>query len=252
MTSRIPSLFTLADFSEAELSAMVLDGDAYRVGECVSPIDEIPSAALRAAALATVIPGRLIAERRTAAWVWGALNDLPARYEVCADIGARTRPPRPHRLLIREVVILDSEVVDFDGLRVTGPVRTATDIARFTHPFTAGEAELLARLMSTTGITAAQCATTMDERRNLSNKRVALERLERAEAHARGIPSIDVPISAPVSVPVSAPASSAQRTRPPVSSPTSTPRGSRISAPIRSPVTVPPKHPDTATSRDRA
>jgi hypothetical protein len=199
MTSRIPSLFTLADFSEAELSAMVLDGDAYRVGECVSPVDEIPSAALRAAALATVIPARLIAERRTAAWVWGAANDLPARYEVCADIGARTRPPRPNRLLIREVVIAASEVVDFGGLKVTSPVRTATDLARFTVPFGEGEADVLARLMSITGTTAAECAEAMDERRNLSNKRVALERLEGAEAHARGIPSIDTPISAPVS-----------------------------------------------------
>lgn len=174
---------------------MVLDGDAYRVGDCVSPIDEIPSAALRAAALATVIPARLIVERHTAAWVWGAVNDLPARYEVCADIGARTRPPRPHRLLIREVVILDSEVVDFDGLKVTGPVRTATDLARFADPFTVGEADLLARLMSVTGTGATECAAAMDERRNLSNKRVALQRLAHAEGHARSIPSLDVPIS---------------------------------------------------------
>ena len=170
---------------------MVLDGDAYRVGECVSPVDEIPSAALRAAALALVIPPRLIAERHTAAWVWGAMTDLPARYEVCADIGARTRPPRPHRLMIREVVILDSEVVSFDSLKVTGPVRTATDLARFTEPFTVEEADLLARLMAATGTVAAQCVATMNGRRNLSNKRVAEERLARAEVQARDIPRLE-------------------------------------------------------------
>lgn len=201
MTPRIPSLLTVDDYSEAELSAMVLDGDVFRVGECVSPIDEIPSASLRAAALSTVIPVRLIAERRTAAWVWGAVNDLPARYEVCADIGARTRPARPHRLVIREVVIADHEVVSFDGFKVTNPVRTATDVARVSDHFGPAEVELVARLMRSAGFTTADCAARMEHRRNLPNKRLALERLAEGETRARGIPSFDVPVSTPRGAP---------------------------------------------------
>jgi hypothetical protein len=197
MTPRIPSLLTAADFSEAELSAMVLDGAVYRVGDCVSPIDEVPSAALRAAALALVIPARLIAERRTAAWVWGAANDLPARYEVCADIGARTRPPSPHRLVIREVVIDDDEVVDFAGFKVTNPVRTAIDVARIAELFGDAEIDLVARLMRTAGFTAASCIAGMERRRNLPNRRAAAERLAQAEARARVIPSIELPVSSP-------------------------------------------------------
>jgi hypothetical protein len=197
MNPRIPSLLTAADFSEAELSAMVLDGAVYRVGDCVSPIDEVPSAALRAAALAIVSPARLIAERRTAAWVWGAANDLPARYEVCADIGARTRPPRPHRLVIREVVIDDDEVVDFAGFKVTNPMRTAIDVARVTEPFGDPELDLVARLMRTAGFTAASCIAGMERRRNLPNRRAAAERLAQAEARARVIPSIELPVSSP-------------------------------------------------------
>jgi hypothetical protein len=197
----MPSLLTVTDYSEAELSAMVLDGTAFRVGDCVSPIDEIPSAALRAASLATVIPARLIAERRTAAWVWGAVNDLPARYEVCADIGARTRPPRPHRLIIREVVIADHELVDFAGFKVTSPVRTAIDVARCAESFGAAEVDLVARLMGTAGFTTAECAAIMEHRRNLPNKRVAVERLVLAEARARSIPSLDVPVSSPRGAP---------------------------------------------------
>jgi hypothetical protein len=197
MTPRIPSLLTAADFSEAELSAMVLDGAVYRVGDCVSPIDEVPSAALRAAALALVIPARLIAERRTAAWVWGAANDLPARYEVCADIGARTRPPSPHRLVIREVVIDDDEVVDFAGFKVTNPVRTAIDVARIAELFGDAEIDLVARLMRTAGFTAASCIAGMERRRNLPNRRAAAGRLAQAEARARVIPSIELPVSSP-------------------------------------------------------
>jgi hypothetical protein len=197
MTPRIPSLLTAADFSEAELSAMVLDGAVYRVGDCVSPIDEVPSAALRAAALALVIPARLIAERRTAAWVWGAANDLPARYEVCADIGARTRPPSPHRLVIREVVIDDDEVVDFAGFKVTNPMRTAIDVARIAEPFGDPELDLVARLMRTAGFTAASCIAVMERRRNLPNRRAAAARLTQAEARARVIPSIELPVSSP-------------------------------------------------------
>lgn len=197
MTPRIPSLLTAADFSEAELSAMVLDGAVYRVGDCVSPIDEVPSAALRAAALALVIPARLIAERRTAAWVWGAANDLPARYEVCADIGARTRPPSPHRLVIREVVIDDDEVVDFAGFKVTNPMRTAIDVARIAEPFGDPELDLVARLMRTAGFTAVSCIAGMERRRNLPNRRAAAGRLTQAEALARVIPSIELPVSSP-------------------------------------------------------
>ena len=201
MSPRIPSLLTVDDYSPAELSAMVLDGDVFRVGECVSPVDEIPSASLRAAALSTVIPVRLIAERRTAAWVWGAVNDLPARYEVCADIGARSRPPRPHRFVIREVVIADHEVVSFDGFTVTDPVRTATDVARFSDEFGLAEIDLVARLMRSAGFTTADCAARLEHRRNLPNKRLALERLAEGETRAQGIPSLDVPVSTPQGTP---------------------------------------------------
>jgi hypothetical protein len=191
MKVRIPSLLTTADFSEAELSAMVLDGTLYRMGDCYCVIDQMPSVALRSGALAQVLPQRLIVERLTAAWVWGAVLDLPASYYVCVDIRSRVRPPATGRLVVREVVIADSEIVDFGVVRVTTPVRTALDLARSPDPFGEKESAALATLMHVANLTMEACEEAMNERRNLPNKKIALVRLRACAHQAARLPSVD-------------------------------------------------------------
>lgn len=181
MAPRLASVLTTADFSAAELSALRLDGDVYSVDQCVSPIDEVPSVRLRAAALATVLPERLIVAQRSAAWVWGALDRLPARYEVCADIGARTRPVTSNRLVLREVVIESDEMTSCAGIILTTPIRTATDLARFGEVFADAEVDVIARLMEIGRFDAAACARAMNRRRKLPNKVIALARLGQSE-----------------------------------------------------------------------
>jgi hypothetical protein len=177
MGTKLAAILSAPEFAEAELAAMRLDGEVFRVDQCASPIDEVSSPSLRAAALALELPPRLIVEQRSAAWLWGALATPPVRHEVCADIGARTRPPDWRRLAIREVVIGSDDVIELDGLKVTTPVRTATDIVRFSPDFGPEDADIVTSLMNDWGFGVGDCEASMSARKNLPNRHIALTRL---------------------------------------------------------------------------
>jgi AbiEi antitoxin C-terminal domain len=177
MPVRLPAVLSYRDFPGPELAALVLDGEAYRLDDCVVPVDQVPGPAVRAAVLAAELPSRLIVEQHSAAWVWGALDQPPPRHEVCADIKARTRPPLDARLTVREVVILPEDISIVSGASVTTPLRTAIDLARFVEEWNPDEARVLTELLRLAHCTVLDCARAMNRRRNLPNKRIALERL---------------------------------------------------------------------------
>jgi hypothetical protein len=177
MSIRLRPVLSSRDLPASELGALVLDGEVYRIGECVAAIDQVEGPLMRAAALALELPARLIAEQHSAAWVWGATAVRPARHEVCADISARTRPPLDTRLMVREVVILHEDIAILSGIAVTTPMRTAIDLARFVPLWHADEAAIVSRLLVLAECTVLDCARVMNRKRNLPNKRVALERL---------------------------------------------------------------------------
>jgi len=175
--SRLGSVLSRHDLHASELGALILDGEAYRLDDCVAPIDQPEGPRLRAAALARELPPRLIVEQHSAAWVWGATARPPARHEVCADVAARTRPALDSRLLVREVVILPEDIALLDGLAVTTPMRTAIDLARFVENWTDSESQVVRELLRLAGCSVLDCARVMNRRRNLPNKKTALERL---------------------------------------------------------------------------
>lgn len=174
---RLSPVLTRSDFPAPELTALILDGEGYRVDDCVSPLDEPPGPVQRAAALAAEIPQRLIAEQHSAAWIWGAQPFPPQRHEVCADITARTRPTNGALLSLREVVLLHEDTAVLAGLAVTTPMRTAIDLARFVTVWDSTETAILRALLSLGQFSVLDCARAMNRRRNLPNKRIALERL---------------------------------------------------------------------------
>jgi hypothetical protein len=206
MTSRLAPLLTTLDFSEAELCALILDGVLFRVGEGFSAVDEVPGVELRARSLSAWLPPQLVAERGTAAWVWGARNDPPVVHELCVDISMRARPVGALRLTVREVVIGADEVARFDDgaapVTVTTPVRTAVDIARTSKQFSAGDAECVAMLMVIGQFDAQECVTAMERRRNLPGKKRAVDRLRHSERIATTLPRVTEPLAAdPLAVP---------------------------------------------------
>lgn len=174
---RLGPVLSRSDLPAPELGALVLDGEGYRVGDCVAPVDEIMGPLVRAASLCAELPPRLIAEQHSAAWIWGAQLDRPRRYEVCADIAARVRPTGGALLQVREVVLLHGDAVELAGLRVTTPMRTAIDLARFVEEWNTREADTVRALLGLAGRSVIDCARVMNRRRNLPNKRIALRRL---------------------------------------------------------------------------
>lgn len=178
--SRLAAVLSLFDLPEAELHAAKLDGELYAIDQCFSPIDELDGKLNRARALSVTIPARLIAEQRSAAWIYGALPRPPRQHQFCADISARVRPAVLVAITVREVVIEACDLLTFSGLKVTSPMRTVVDLARNSVDLDDADLSVLSELMRVGRFGMAECRTILDRRRNLPNKHVAIERIEHA------------------------------------------------------------------------
>jgi len=174
---KLPSVLSDADLPYPELQAARLDGELFGIDECFSPIDEIELCDHRARSLSLRLAPKLIAEQRTAAWIYGALDSPPAVHELCAQIHARVRPASLARMVIREVVIDDCDLIVLGGMRVTTPLRTVVDLARFSARFEAVESSIILRLMSIAKFGIDECVVMLDRRRNLPGKLSALGRI---------------------------------------------------------------------------
>jgi len=174
---RLPAVLSNLDLPYPELQAARLDGEVFGIDECFSPIDEIELCEHRARSLSLRLAPKLIAEQRTAAWIYGALDIPPSVHELCAQIHARIRPSSLVRLALREVVIDESDLQEIGGMRVTTPLRTVVDLARFSTRFEPVERSIIFQLMSIADFGIDQCVAMLDRRRNLPGKRAALERI---------------------------------------------------------------------------
>lgn len=161
---------------------MALDGEVFTFRDVYCPIDEIATVRHRAMAIAVSVSPRVIAEQKTAAWVYGLCDSPPTPLEVCTDIDVRTKTSPRSGVLVREVVIDEHELVQLGGLRLTAPLRTAIDLARFQRDFGPHERGLILGLARLGRFDLAACVKVIDSRRNLPNKRRALERLAAAFA----------------------------------------------------------------------
>ena len=120
---------------------------------------------------------RLIAERLSAAWVWGALSAPPARHQFCVGIGSRVAHSAARWMTVREVVIDRDEIAELEGGLVTSPLRTVVDLVRFGDRFDEAEAGTVRRLAALGGVRLDDAARTIEARRNLPGKHRALARL---------------------------------------------------------------------------
>ena len=185
MLYRLPPVLSTADLPSAELWAAKLDGQLFQVGDGFAPGDEIVQATHRALAVHFVgapadgVDSRLIAEQRSAAWIWGALDVAPVHQQLCVVSNSRAGRDLPRSVSVREVVIRGSEISLVGGLRVTTPLRTILDLARFSEAFESTDIYTVSRLMRQTGINFEQCEADVNGRRNLPGKRRALQRLSR-------------------------------------------------------------------------
>ncbi len=177
MTPRLPPVLSALDLPLAELQCAALDGELYALDHCFCSIDEFETIHLRARALGVALDARIIAERLSAAWVWGALAVPPRRHQLCVAIGARTRQHSVPSATLREVVIEPSEIDTVSGISVTTRLRTVLDLLRFSDVFGARESATVATLMRDDRLEYSACSHALTVRKNLPQKRIALERL---------------------------------------------------------------------------
>lgn len=163
---RLSPVLTTRDLHIAELSSLRMRGALRAVGESWLAAGEPLTLETRADVVAATLAPRQIADRWTAAWVWGATQTLQTPYEVCISREPRGVTPRrlaqdrtPHdnrepdrahrrtigapgdvtspvdlalapRTGVREIVLRSDEIVSIRDLRLTSPRRTAIDLIR--------------------------------------------------------------------------------------------------------------------------
>jgi len=173
----LPSVLSDLDLPAAELYAARLDGEVFAVGGAFLAVDEIEQPRHRVTAALAGLQVTLIAERLSAAWVWGALSAPPARHEFCVGIGSRVAHSAARWMTVREVVIDGDEIVELEGGLVTSPLRTVVDLVRFGDRFDAAEAGVVRRLAAIGDVHLDDAAHSIEARRNLPGKHRALARL---------------------------------------------------------------------------
>lgn len=122
----------------------------------------------------------------------GSPSNAPWRHEVCARIDARTRPPISLNLILREVVLEQNDLVMVAGIELTTPLRTIMDLARFSDRFGPAEATMVAALIRTGGLSNSECIDGVLIKRNLPNKRLAIDRLKGMPPVSAGVDPVDI------------------------------------------------------------
>jgi hypothetical protein len=130
MTPRVPGALTEADLPIAELASARLDGELFALAGSWCPIDALDGPETRAAAILPAAPHRSVAERLTAAWIYG-LAPEPTEHQFCVDVSARTGTHAGAGLRLREVRLAADDTALVGRLIVTTPIRTAVDLARW-------------------------------------------------------------------------------------------------------------------------
>jgi hypothetical protein len=173
---RLSPVLADADLSPAELQAARLDGEVYDLAGAFCLIGELESPAHRARAVLQTRSPRLIAELRTAAWIWGAAPE-PVHLEFSVTPEARARLSPAHQIAVREIVYEDGDLELLDGYRVTSPLRTILDLARFAEPF---DPPVVTRLAALASLDPDDVMATLASRSGIPAKHRARANLEAA------------------------------------------------------------------------
>jgi hypothetical protein len=123
-------VLTVADLPVAELAAIRLDGGLFESGDGYAVVDSVDGPTLRADSLAPLLVAPRVADRSTAAWIWGAAPLLPRPLEACVRPG-RSQGIEPLRgVQVRESTLEVVDIVRLGVLEVTTPHRTVLDLLR--------------------------------------------------------------------------------------------------------------------------
>ncbi|WP_438855593.1 type IV toxin-antitoxin system AbiEi family antitoxin [Agromyces sp. M3QZ16-3] len=188
--ARLPSVLDVDDLPLAELCAARLDGEVMRIGAGWCPIDEPDLPGLRAASVAPRLPPPFVIERRSAAWVHGALPTPPPIAECCVPHSERVATRSlPADMLLREVAIEAVDIVVISHIRCTTLHRTVYDLVR--DPAAGRDTvDIVARLLAVDRSAGGAVRARLEGAHRLPHKAAALARLTSAETLATAQPSL--------------------------------------------------------------
>ena len=178
------------DLPLAELCAARLDGELVAIGTGWCPVDEPDLPSLRAAAVAPRLPAPLIVERRSAAWVHGALPSPPSVTECCVPHDERVAVRNDPTRSVREVAITDVEIVELGGIRCTSIERTAFDLLRDAAADDGSTVDVVRALVAIAPSTAERVLERIESAHRLPHKALALRRLAEAVAGTAARPPV--------------------------------------------------------------
>lgn len=177
-----PFLYFAGDrLSVAELACARLDGDLVEIGDAYMPADAVETRELRAASLAACVPSALVVTRQSAAWVYGARAEPPARHTLQRRAGVRGRPTLSVRVECREQPVSSDDLDCIGGIWITSPARTLADLVRLRPERPAGDdidAPIEAMLSVRPGL-AHDALDVLSRSRGLRFKRPAMTELRR-------------------------------------------------------------------------
>lgn len=116
------------DYSPAELAALRLDGEVFWIYGAPLPIDEPDTPFNRARTALAYCPPRLVVDRLSAAWCWGAIAHAPVHHQYAVDMASRSTKPIGVSPDLRHLRFRTGEVLRRDGVALTSPERTARDL----------------------------------------------------------------------------------------------------------------------------
>lgn len=119
------------EFSDAELSALRLDGDAFAVHGSTLSLDSPDVLSTRVSLARGDAPKRMVVDRLSAAWVWGATEVRPQPAMICADLRERTSKQLGEWAPHKTYRFVDGDVWATDGGPVLSPWRTLLHVLRF-------------------------------------------------------------------------------------------------------------------------
>lgn len=185
MTALLPRLLGPDVLPLAELLALCLDGQLYRVGDSFATLDTPESAALRADAFSTMAPPYVIADRGTAAWIHGARAAPPRRLQVCVDSDSRGGRIPP-ALDSRQCTFIRGDVLQLGASRVTSPARTAIDLLCADGRFPPDSAAQVQYLLGVAGVSLSAITARMRAAPRTSARRF-LARADQLTARAASV-----------------------------------------------------------------
>lgn len=177
------------EWSDAEWSALRMDGHAGEWGPALMPIDTPDAWWSRLEAASWALPARAVIDRCSAAWVWGAIAVAPRTTQWCFALHARSTKLLPSQTGIKNRRLSPDDIAVYERWSATSPERTLRDLVsentRVAQNASESEHDMVLEAVQNLLSALAQSPETLQRRWELEGHSRAARMLERWSASFR-------------------------------------------------------------------